>query len=354
MFKKLAAVFVMAAAAIHLSAYNPPAGGENLFSISSPGQLTSASSSAGGAVFNVTPASQVYNPALQAYEQRIMLDAGFTALYSSDDPEHSFGSAFQTGILIPTKWGVGSAEMIGSFIPFEEMQTGKSFNIKSSFAKDITDKLAVGAGLGCGYFFGYDTDWSAGVDLGVLYKWGTLGALEDVRFGASLLNLGKTYTSTTVIGINDSKDAGAFPGIATIRTGMAATFMKTSSLTGAFSADVSIPTFQNFIFDTGLQFVYRDFLTLSTSWECNAREIINGSPNLLPSLGVTFRFMFNSANSSFMKDKGWQESEMAVSTAWQHMYDHINAVSGGATLKLGLKDTEAPKISLWNDMGDEK
>jgi len=354
MVKKTAAVFVLTAVSVCLFAYNPPAGGENVFGIAGPQQLTSASSAAGGAIFDVTPSSQVFNPALQAYEQRIMLDAGFTSLYSSDDPDHSWGSAFSGGILVPTKWGVGSAEMIGSFVPFYEMQTGKSLNLKASFAKDVTEKLAVGAGFGCGYFFGYDTDWAAGLDLGVLYRYGTLGPLQDVRFGVSLLNLGKTYTDTTVVGIDEKKDAGMFPGIATLRTGMGATFYKNSGLTGAFSVDAAIPTMQNFILDTGVQLMIRDFLKISTSWEYNAREVMEGSKNWMPSLGITWRFVFNAKDNQFMKEKGWQESEMAVSAGWQHMYDHINAISGGAVLKLGLKDTDAPKITIGKSEGDKK
>ena len=71
--------YVMAAlliSAVSLYAYNPPAGGENLFGISSPAQLTSASSAAGGAFFDITPSSIAFNPALPAFEQRVMLDAG--------------------------------------------------------------------------------------------------------------------------------------------------------------------------------------------------------------------------------------------------------------------------------------
>jgi len=356
MAKKIVITLGLFAVTFGLFAYNPPAGGENLFRISSPFQLVSASSAAGGAFFDVTPASQVFNPALQAFEQRVMLDAGFTALFSSsdDDSGHSFGSAFQGGLLVPTKWGVGSAEVIADFVPFDDMQIGKSVNIKLSAAKDVTDRLAVGAGIGCGFFTGYDTDWSAGLDTGVLYRWGTLGPLEDVRFGISLLNIGKTYDSTTVIGIKESSNSGAFPGVATLRTGMAATFLKSGFFTGAFSADVAFPSFQNFVLDTGIQFLYRNFLTLSTSWEYNAREWMNGEESLLPAVGITFRFLFNSKGSTFMKEKGWQQSEMAVAAAWQHMYDTVNAFSGGATLKLGLKDTEAPVISLWDTKKGEK
>lgn len=334
---------------LSLYAYNPPAGGEKLFGISSPTQLTSASSSAGGAFYDVTPASIAFNPALPAFEQRVMLDAGYTALFAKDDPDDkSFANAFQAGILVPVKWGVGVAEMYGAIVPFYEMQLGKSFTTKFSASRDVTENLAVGASLTGGYFYGYDTDFMVAADLGFMYRFGSVGPLEDVRFGASLLNLGKTYTDTTVLGIKGEESAG-FPGLATLRTGVAGTFIKTDLFAGAFSADIAVPTMQNFIFDAGLQFMYRNFLTLSTSWEYNAREVIESSESWMPAVGITFRFLFDSKNNAFMKENGWQQSEMAVSGAWKKMYENINAVSGGMTLKLGLKDTEAPEIKLFEE-----
>ena len=46
---------------------------------------------------------------------------------------------------------------------------------------------------------------------------------------------------------------------------------------------------------------------------------------------------------------GWAQSEMTVSGAWKQLYKNINAVSVGATLNLGLEDTQAPEIILWEN-----
>ena len=115
------------------------------------------------------------------------------------------------------------------------------------------------------------------------------------------------------------------------------------------SASTSAPRAQNFIFDAGLQFRIKEFLTLSTSWEYNAQEVAEDCESWLPSVGLTFRFLFNSKKNNFMKDNGWQQSEVAVSGAYKKMYDHINAVSGGVKLNLGKKDDEAPKIKLFGE-----
>ncbi|QTQ13483.1 hypothetical protein HRQ91_02875 [Treponema parvum] len=352
MIKRIKSKFIIFAfflCVLNLYAYNPPAGGENLFGISSPTQLTSASSAAGGAFFDVTPASIAFNPALPAFEQRIMLDAGYTALFASKDPDdEKFASAFQGGLLVPTKWGVGAAEMYGAVIPFYEMQVGKSFNLKMSASRDVTEKLAVGIGLTNGYFYGYNTDFMVAADLGFVYNAGDFMGLKNLRYGISLQNLGKTYTNTTVWGIK-GKEADFFPGIAALRIGAAATVFESELFSGAFSLDMTIPSAQNFILDAGLQFMYRNFLKLSGAWQYNAREVIEGSESWLPSLGITFKFMLNSKDSAFMKEKGWQESEAAITGAWKKMYENINALSGGVTLKLGMKDTEAPEIKLFDE-----
>lgn len=81
-----AAALFMAA---YVFAYNPPVGGQTLFNLSSPTQLASASSCAGGGIFMPGADSIAFNPALPALEQRIQLDAAFSALISTnsdDDP----------------------------------------------------------------------------------------------------------------------------------------------------------------------------------------------------------------------------------------------------------------------------
>ena len=336
-------------AAFSAFAYNPPAGGENLYGIAGPVMFNTASSVVGGPFFDVGPSSIAFNPALPAFEQRNVLDAGFTMLHCSEDPEDkSIGGAFETGLSVPTKWGVGTAQFYGSYVPFYEMQLGKNLGMRYSASRDVTEKLAVGAGLAAGYLWGYGSDYLIAADLGFMYNYGDLGFLKDFRFGASLMNLGKTYTSTEVWGIK-GEEAGMFPGLATLRAGAAGTFFERPDFAAALSADISVPTVQNFIFDTGLQFKIKNFLTVSTSWEYNARETAEDSDNWLPSVGLTFKFLFNSKGNNFMKENGWQQSEVAVSGAYKKMYEHINAVSGGVKLNLGKKDEEAPKIKLFEE-----
>ena len=98
--KLLAAVSALLSVSV-LAAYNPPAGGQNFLRLTEPQLLSGASSSAGGAIFSVTPASVVNNPALTAFEQRIVLDLAGTMLFDSSDSNESVGGATQAGILFP-------------------------------------------------------------------------------------------------------------------------------------------------------------------------------------------------------------------------------------------------------------
>jgi hypothetical protein len=349
MQKKLIAAVLFAAVATGLFAYNPPAGGQNLFRITEPQLLTGAGSSAGGAIFGVTPASIVNNPALTAYEQRIVLDVAGTMLFNSKDSDHSVGSAFEGGLLIPTRWGVWSSVIQGIFVPFYDMQLGNNIALSTSFSKDITDMLSVGVGVNFGVFYGYKSDWTGSANLGALYRIGTVSFLKDVRFGASLMNLGKMYTNTTVYGIYDGDDADMWPGIATPRFGAAATILSAGRMDLGLSTDISIPAFQNFVFDAGLKMEFAKIVTLSTSWEYDAREFAQGAKNIMPSVGLSIKFLFNSKDGSMMAEHGWQQSEMTVSGGWQQLYKNVNAVSTGAVLDLGLKDTKAPEITLWGE-----
>ncbi len=348
MQKKVFAAVVLTAAMASLFAYNPPAGGQNLFRITEPQLLTGAGSSAGGALFGVTPASIVNNPALTAYEQRIVLDAAGTLLFDSKDDDHSIGGAFEGGLLIPTKWGVWSSILQGVFVPYYDMQLGNSWTATTSFSKDITDTLSVGALANLGVFYGYDSDWMASVGFGALYRAGTISFMKDVRFGASLLNLGKMYSNSTVLGITGD-DADLWPGVATPRFGAAATLLSAGVMNLGTSLDVSAPAFQNFVLDAGLQMEFAGIVKVSSSWEYDAREFSNDAKNIMPSIGVSVKFLFNSKDGSMMAQHGWQQSEMTVSSGWQQLYKNVNAVSAGAVLDLGLKDTTAPEITLWGD-----
>ena len=140
----LATTFFTAA----LFAYNPPAGGQSIFNISSPTQLTSASSAAGGGIFYPGPDSVAFNPALSSFEERVQLDADFSVLANKGDGDS--GAAFQTGILIPMKMFNFSGLFSGVFLGADDMDVEKSLNIKAGFSKEITERLSVGLNLEIG------------------------------------------------------------------------------------------------------------------------------------------------------------------------------------------------------------
>ncbi len=352
MMKKIivAAVFSVSA---YLFAYNPPAGGQNLLRISSPELLTEASSAAGGAFYNVSSESSVNNPAISAYGQRIVLNLAGTMLFDGkDDSGKNLGSAFEAGLLLPSRWCVSSFLLQGVFVPFYDMHLGNSFTFTANVAKDITDFLAVGLSADMGVFYGYNSDWTGGINLGALYRYGDLYFMKDLRFGASVLNLGKTLKNTDILGIKSDSSvsyASDWPALATFKLGAAATIFDSSNFDIGASLDFSFPSFKNFVFDAGIQFMFFDFVRLSSSWEYDVQEFSNGKKNLMPSFGLSCKFIFNSKDGSVLANKGWAQSEMTVSTAYKNLYKNVNAVSAGAKLNLGLKDTQAPEIILWGE-----
>lgn len=374
MKKKFAAALAVFGCSVSLFAYNPPAGAQNYLRLTSPHLLTGAGSAAGGAVFKAVPSSIINNPALTAWEQRTALAASGTILKSSNgDDENTLGSAFEAGILIPSRWGVASFVAQGIWSEFIDMYVGDSINFTGGFSKDITDEVSVGISANGGYLFGEaGNDWTASIALGAYYNYGDWKFLKNIRFGAALTNLGKMYTKSTAFGINDSrtdkiwymispayyyyrtsknsdKKASRWPGIATLRTGAAACLIDTKNFKTGVSLDLSYPSFQDVVIDTGLQMQFGKIVNISTSWECDVQELIAGSKNLMPSVGVSFKFQFNSKEGSYLARKGWKQSEMTVSGAWKRLYENIDAVSASAVVDLGLADTEAPEIILWGE-----
>lgn len=366
MKKMLGAVLASAVCGAALFAYNPPAGGQNVLRLTEPQLITGAHSAAGGGIFGVTPASIVNNPALTAWEQRITLDVAGTLFFNSnkdyESGDHALGEAFEGGILIPSRWCVSTLLFQGVWSEFIDMPVGDSINFTGGVSKDITDQVSVGLSANFGLLYGdvVDSDWTASVALGAFYDFGDLAFMSNLRFGVSMSNIGKMYSSSSeTIGIKTAKairkedddfdDATSWPGIATIRTGVAATMLKTDVMDLGLSLDFSYPAFQNFVADVGLQLQFWDFLKISSSWEFDAQEFANDAKNLMPSVGVSFKFLFRSKEGSYLARKGWAESEMTVSGAWKQLYENVNAVSAGAILNLGLEDTKAPEIILWGE-----
>ena len=358
MKKLLGTVLAAALFSASLFAYNPPAGGQNVLRLTEPQLIFGANSAAGGGIFGATPASVINNPALTAWQQRVTLDVAGTMLFSSNnDDDHTVGGAFEGGILIPSRWCVSTFLFQGVWTEFIDMPVGNSINLTAGFSKDITDQVSVGLTGNFGLLYGdvTDSDWTASLGLGVYYNFGDLFFMKNLRFGVSMNNLGKVYTSSETIGIESSYKDGKFemadnwPGIATMRTGVAATMLSTDIMDLGLSMDFAYPAFQNFVCDLGLQLQFWDFLKVAAGWEFDAREFAEDAKNVMPSVGVSFKFTFNAKNGSYLANNGWEQSEITVAGAWKQMYENINAVSVGAVMNLGMTDTKAPEIKLWDE-----
>lgn len=346
--KKIAILALVAGVMLSAAyAYNPPAGGEDMFLLSSPKTLSGAVPVTGGNYTFAGPDSIVVNPALPAREQRVALNAGYTFLYSTEDTNSKqVGSAMQTGITIPTKMFVFSGYMNGTFSPFHEMHLGNSFNIKAALSKEITDKLIVGAGIYSGYMWTLGNDWSLGASLGFAYDYGTLGFMKDFRYGASILNLGKNYNGCDRVGLK-SGSTTEYPQLLTLKAGASATFFEKDVVKFGGSMDFTVPCFQNFIMDMNLQLSIKDMFVVSVGEKLNIAEAATGNNNLVPSIGLIFKFSFDVKDNVYLESNGWSTSEMSVSAAYKNMYKTVHAESAGLDINLGMKDTDAPEINLW-------
>lgn len=351
--KKMVFAVTMLWGAVFVSAYNPPAGGQSLFNLSSPTQLASASSCAGGGIFLPGSDSIAFNPALPALEQRIQLDAAFSALISTQTDDSSpFNAAFQTGILIPTKRFVASGVLNGVFCTAPDMNLGNTLNFRSGLSKEVSEKLSVGITLNAGVLWGAGTDWSLGLDAGVLYRLGQLGFLKDFRIGVAALNLGKYYSAEELHGLDAAYGADDFPALVTVRCGAAALLFTTKQFKGGFSFDITAPTFQNVIFDFGLQCTIKDTFFLSIAESLDVMEIKNEHYNVIPAISLGVKFDLNTRGNEYLRSHSWDSNEMLASVAWQQKYEHIQAVSAGARIYLGQTDEQPPVIQLWNGADD--
>ncbi len=336
-----------------LAAYNPPAGGESLFNLSSPKNLSGGATAAGGPIFSATADSLNVNPALTGREQRVALNAGYTALFSSESKnESNFGSAAQLGILIPTRYFVFSGYTNGTFIDFYEMHVGNSFNARAGLAKEIMENLVIGLSANGGFAWGHDSDWLLGANVGALYTLGDLGFLKDFRIGASVLNLGKNYKDLKLFGMDATESISDFPTFLTLKGGVAASVFRNDTLDIAVAADVTTPFFQNIVLDFAAGVAIKDMVFVNVMETVNFREIANSHKMFIPAIGVSFKFDLNFHGNSYAEKNDWADSEMVVSGAFKTMYDSVYAVSGGADLYLGKEDTDAPEIHLFGDDED--
>jgi hypothetical protein len=334
--KKLLAVFGVLSIICRAGAYSPPPGGENLFFFGYPDITSSAYSSSGGAIFSAGPYSTVLNPALTAQEQRIAADFGWTGLVQTRYGDN-FGDAFHIGALFPTRWGVWTAATQMVFVPVLQMPLGNMFSFRAGWSRDITQEICVGASIYAAGISKYGDDFAIASDLGFVWRLGTLWIFKDARVSGVLANLGKTF-------VTDHYDT--YPGFITAKAGIAALFLDTNEIKAGFSSDISIPTFQNFVFSVGVQAEIVKMITISLGWDMNAYELGKGWDPHTPFISIGFKTTINTGKSGFMKEQGWEKSDINGTFIWQQLNDEIQMISTGATIKFGSADSDAPIIEI--------
>ncbi len=321
-------------------AYNPPLGGDSAIALFSPELLGGNASAAGGAFGPALPGELLVNPALSAGEQRIALDASYAAIISAGD-QSGLGHVINFGALYPTRWGVLSGSFHFVTSPFDSLPLGTAGFLHAGFAKDLTDSLYMGVGL----LGGVGEGWGLTGDIGLLYLAGDLGAVRDVRFGLAVTGLGRSFTPDTW-GINGGNPTG-YPSAFTPRLGVAATLVDVNGFKLGASTDLSLPTFQNVVFDAGLEALIKDIVTVRTGWTYNMKESSEDAQTYIPSFGIGINLKLDSTGKdTFLARNGWAQSEVTPSFGVKPLYKDLYAVGGGINARLGVKDNKAPNISF--------
>lgn len=343
--KKIIIAAVLALSSAALFAYNPPLGGEELFRLTNPEMLSgSASSAAGGPFYNVIPSSITYNPALPAGNEIITIDVAGTILANMDkeyDGDDSMGAGFEAGVLYPTKYGTFTFVTNGIFSEMCGLPVRKVWDFHLGAAKDFTDWLSVGVNVYYRAYMGTGSDFAVGADVGALAKLGDIAFLKNVRLGASVLNMGKAADYET-LGMDWEKENSKYPTLFMPRASAAATVFEAGNWKGAMSADVALPLFvANCITDLAFEFEYAEKLKLTLAWQYNLRESVEQGADGINTiaLGVSYKFGINAGKAG--------ASNITPAFAMQDLYTGILAVSGGARLDLGQKDTSGAEIEMW-------
>jgi len=325
--------------------HNPPVGGELFPSLYAPSLLSGGISVTGGSLGDTLPGALGLNPALSAGEENPIFDISYILL-AGIKPEKGFGHAFNAGFIYPANWGVIGGSLNFTHVRFNSLNFGTFAEGRFSYSKDITEKLYVGLGS---YFSG-GTDWSLGLDLGVLYRFGDLGFLKDSKLGVSLTGIGKPY-NPKINGVRENGKMIGYPSLVTPHIGFSSYLVSIPEFKMGFHADLAAPAFCNMTFDTGLSMLIMDMVTIRTAYTLNLLETLNKKQTHIPSIGIGVRFKINPKNKDGSVKQGLEQTEIAPQFAARPFYNNIWAFGLGVTTKFGTKDNEGPKIEIGNTEG---
>jgi flagellar hook assembly protein FlgD len=306
--------------------------------LAGPGAFTTRT---GGA-----PTSAI-NPAQGGESQRIVFDVGYLALVGLGE-EDNFGHAVEAGALFPTRYGVFGSTLRFIQSPFDvSFPVGTVLSGNLSAAKEIYPHVSLGAGLNFG--FDFDSMWMLSGDLGIFYRIGKVGPLENFTWAAVVRSMGKSWTPswfTPMGGV--SFDVLRVHG----KEGKRDPFAVNTAV------DVGIPSiiyfpYSGLIMKLGLRAEIAEMVKFSVSWPggsgLNSRELADGGSELftvMPSVGLCVDIRLPSGGRRIAGGRLPADGDFAVDMAYKPLYRGVTAMGAGATWTVGIADKKPPVIKI--------
>ena len=283
-----------------------------------------------------SPFSDRLNPASSAGKQRITLDTSYFGLVGVD--KSGYGNGFNLGITVPQKWAVltGSASYLGADFP--DFRLGHLGQVTFGVSKDLWEDLYVGASLGTTFGSG---GAGLGTSVGFIQFLGNVGFAKGLRWGAALRDMGIPYKVP---------GGSSVPPAFTPAVGAEFDAWRDDKLRVVVRPDLSFPSFQDLNLSLGTSLLFGDFLSVNLGYRFDARDTAAGTSNSIPfSFGVGFHFYTDVKPENDvlgLNEKGWNRSEVRVTTAAVPLTGNIWAIGAGANIPLGGKDDAPPEVKV--------
>jgi flagellar hook assembly protein FlgD/outer membrane protein OmpA-like peptidoglycan-associated protein len=327
-----------------VSGYDPAKGAFQLPSLYSPWGMAGSPTVTGPAA----PWAAAFNPSVLAGSQVYQLEGSYTGITDFGAASQGYGSAGALSFSIPVPYAVynGSLRFLSTPAGMTSMPLGTLVSAKAGISKDLLPTLHLGSALDLtlGGNQG-DFGWGLGLDLGATWFAGNLGFLKDTRFGVSLLQIGKGYStdpSTPLTGIFGGQ-ASSYPSAFTFGAGMRAFLVQQYYWNLDAAIDLWSPSFQDLSADLSLGLSFRDHVSLRAGWTVGLRDTIAGSGrSFLPSIGIQGNIPLKKGMKVGAKE--FRDASLGMAVAAAPLYDSLFGVGGGFNLSFGLKDRTAPKI----------
>jgi len=341
-FKKaLLSVFCLALACnLSVFGYDPPEGAFFLRSLYSPWGLASTPTVTGPA----SPWATRLNPSVTGGSQLVQVEGSYTGITDFGAAAQGWGSAASVAFSLPQPYGVwgGSLSLFSAPGTMTSMPLGTFGSLRASFSKDLLPSVYVGSALDITLGGNGGFGWGMGLDLGATWFAGNLSFLKDTRFGLSILDIGKGYSTAPLTGIFGGA-ASSYPSAFTLGLGMKAFLVQSYNWTIDAALDLWSPSFQDLGIDMSFGFGFKEYATLRLGWSAGLRDSLAASGrSLLPTLGLSGTIPLGKG-FTFAK-RTYRDASLSVAAGFAPLYDSLRALGAGFNLSFGIKDRTAPVI----------